>query len=481
MKRLIILAVTILLACGPAIGSTPPKDPLAFFPQPKGDEFLLYLEINNFSFFLDISEGQWFHNLLVNLGDLKEEDIVAIHAAIGVLRTFLKEASIVAYLKSPEINLMGKERNVKAKVFTILRTKTNPKVIVKALDMKLEQEGNIGKFNLERYTLYAYLDESYAIISNDKAALKMLVSPIRLKLLKIWEEDTTIPIPKHEKGDLYAFIKAPKDKNLLKEHIEILGKAEKSSFVLNVNVKERGTTPIAFNPRPLYTQIPGKGKPLILGALSLDGSVIISMLKLALPPITIPAMLTPLSITEDELTKLLTGRLYLVIGGESKIFEIPSIGLYLYFLSDLPPEELSQIFKKVMGGIMGNLGLEGIIKIDNMPGWDALCTSNLPMDLMIGLKGREIIIGIVSPETLSSKVELASHVEDILKSSNLSFLYINISELKTSLNKLLEPIQNLSGEKDAEETEKLLLVIPPWKEIIGRSLDQRRGEIRIIY
>lgn len=480
MKRLILAVVTVSLLCGVAFGLTPPEDPLTLLPQPKEDEAFLYLEVNNVPFFLNILEGQWFHNFLVNLGEAKEEDIVTLRVVTGSLRSFVKEASIIVYAKSSGVSLT-KERKSEEHGFIILHTNTNPKTIAKALNIKLEEEENLSKFKLGEDILYAYLSERYVILSDNKLMLKRLIDPRRLKLSKTFKAETAAVIPKHEKSDLYAFIKTQKGKSFPQEYVEVFGRSEKQAFVLDVNVREGGRPIFALPTRPLYAQVPGKGKPILLGALPMDGRAIVTLLKENLPQDITSSILISLSITEEELAKLLTGRLYLVVGGESKAFEVPTKGLYLYFISDLPQEEISSLFKKVMGGAMGNLGAEGTIKIDHRPGWDALCTSNLPIDLIFGLRGREIIIGVISFDSLNSKVELPTHIEDIFKRANLPFLYINIDELRGSLNNLVELIRRIFGEEDAKEAQKILFAVPPWREIIIRSFDQRRGEIRIIF
>ncbi|MBC7330811.1 MAG: hypothetical protein H5T91_00070 [Synergistetes bacterium] len=482
MKRTLLLITLVFLMASPALGLNPPEDPLTLFPQPKENELLLYIEFENMPFWVNILEGKWVNDFMTNLGKVKKEELVAFHLFTGTLRSFVKEASIMIYSEAENLTSLDTKRVLeKGRPFLILYTKQNPMSIAKALNINFKKEGKIYKFELEKgRKSYALMGENYVILAK-KRDLERLLNPFRTKLAKAWNLKSTSPIPTGSKGELYIFVKLPESGNINQESVEVFGRSEEKAFVLETLVKERKDSSATITPRPLYSPIPGKGKPLLLTALPIDGKALLDLLKKNLSQDATTGILFSLSLTEEEFIKLLTGRLYFIIGGEAKVLGLPIKGLYLYFISDLPNEELSPLFKRVMNVAMRNYSLEKTLKINEQSGWDILYRSEPSTDLIIGLKGQDIFIGVTSIENLNHKMEIPEQVEKLFMEANLPFLYLNIKELRAGLESLEPLIKSLSGEEEAKEFNKVKYVIPPWQEIIARSFNQKRGEIRIIY
>lgn len=472
-----VLALSLLLASW-SFGATV-EDPLSFLPSPDQEESLAYLEINDISLLSRVIESKWFKDIIVNLGELKEKDVIMLNLISSSLKTFVREASAAVYLKVPKIAEINKEPP-KVKAFLILKTAHNPIEIIRALNIEIVKEGTLYRIASGNQGLYLYTGENYAILGDED--LKRILSPTKIASVKIMKRKGTNIVPNHERSGLYIYVKTPE------ASFEAMGRDEGKSFTVKTRLLEL-KPPFKETPmsnQPMTVAIPGRGNITLLGALPLDGRLILSAMKETLSQEEYTQFKRWISenlhISDEELFKLLTGRLYLVLGGECRILETPLPGLYLYYISDTKEEESSILMGKIIEALKANMG--EWLRFERRPGWDLSCFLESPiMDLFIGSKGKEVLLGLVSFESLGSYMVLPSHLNEALRETKLPFLYLNIANLTSLYDQITKILMALEPEdKEFERNAKQLrLIIPPWKEMLFIMRDQRNGEIRISY
>jgi len=477
MKRLLLAFFLALVLYHSLPAQAKVEDPLLLFPNPGEKEGLLYIEINDVSLMSKIISSAWLKDVMLKSGELKEEDLISLDIFASSVKSFLSECSLLVYFRTPSFTHLTEGGNT-SRSFILLRTTYKPMDIAKALKLNLESKGMLYKMEILGESIYAYTGESYVILG-ERDDLNAILRSLRLPVKKVMGKKETF-IPKHEKSGIYAYLKAPE------LSMEAVGRDEGNAFTLRLRLIEgpKIAKTLPNLSRTLSATIPGKGEVIFLLASQLDGKAIISSIKEVVPKETFESYLSSisqsLSASEEELATFLSGRLYLLIGGETKILGKSLPGVYLYYLSDMKGDRLQPLFQR----ILEVANLESLIKPMSHPGWSVTYSMELPeTDSFIGTRESEILIGLVSPSSLSYNISIPSHLDNLLKSSPFPIAYLSLNEVRKIIKSLEELIEAAFPEdEDLRKSFAITtLAIPPWKEVLLIQRDQLSMDIRIIY
>jgi len=125
----------------------------------------------------------------------------------------------------------------------------------------------------------------------------------------------------------------------------------------------------------------------------------------------------------------------LVMGGESRAFESPVPGGYLYISGE---EEALEKLAPLMQGIVTESGLP--FEFLETPPWDLLFSLADPCDVVVGLRKGLFLLGSLSVASLSGAPESTPPLEALLARDDLfGFLHVDGNRIRKDLISLLDP------------------------------------------
>ncbi|MCD6363093.1 MAG: hypothetical protein J7M13_03715 [Synergistetes bacterium] len=459
-------------------------DPLSALPISTNEKNLLYFEINDVSIITNILNGNWFKNLAINVGNLSQKELKNVKTAAMMINRNVKEASCAIYFR--------KKINPKPDFFIIIKTHGNALQIIKASGVKLQKVKRIYRIDMEDKKIYAYFGNDYVMLSNNEKALYNIVDPLRLGLRFIWK--TKAPrglkglIPAHKKPQVYLYLRMRN--KLTPRKISILegkGRDEKTRFIFDLRAIEprEGLKNLVCEGKLPPISPPGKGKIILMGAVPVSGDKIISTIKNTLPKRKkgeIDKLYKALSTNENELSKFLTGKLYLVVGGNANILGTNFTGIYAYYLSEMNQNELKAFLKRAMGSVMKRAKNGGFFKEERKVGWDLFYSAVMPVDLTLGVRGKELILGLIPPSDLDFRMVLPPDICEEIGEPASPWAYLSLKELKELIPKFVILAKNFNSDKETiNNIRKLSFLIPPWRGILFTTKDPAHARFQILY
>ncbi|GEM_PF-2583495 len=461
------------------------ENPLSVLPLPQKGENILFLEISDVSLIAKILNSNWFKNLAINVGDLSSEEVKSIETAAMIINKNIREVSWIIYFKQ--------EVKSPPYYFITVETRGNAHQIFEKSGLKLKKEKGLYRADVgEKKKLYAYFNDDYVILSDNREKLTAITDPIRNSIYLIWKTGLQRRlkdiIPSHERCQIYLYSRmdskiAPGKPTI----VEGRGKDEKTRFVFDLVVLEpkEGLKTYARASRLLPISPPGKGTIVFMGAISTFGKKTISAIKNLLPERSknkINDLYKALSTDEKELSRFLTGKFYFIMGGNSNIMGASFIGIYAYYLSEMNPGELKAFLRKAISSAMKRSQNGNFLKEVRKVGWDLFYTAIMPIDLVIGVRGKEMIIGLISPNDLDFRMILPPDISEEIGEPLFPWAYLSFKNMKDVIPKFVNLVKNFNSDKETiENISKLNYLIPSWRGILFTTQDPNHARIQVLY
>ncbi len=461
------------------------KNPLSVLPLPQKGENLLFIEISDVSLIAKILNSNWFKNLAINVGDLSSKEVKNFETAAMIINKNIEKISWIVYFKQEVVS--------PPYYFIVIDTHGNAYQIFGKSGFKLKKEKGVYRVDVgEKKKLYAYFGNDYAILSNNREKLTAITDPIRNSVYLIWKTDLRRRlkdiIPSHKRCQIYLYSRmdskiAPGKPTI----VEGRGKDEKTRFVFDLVTLEpkEGLKTYARASKLLPISPPGRGTIVFMGAISTFGKETISAIKNLLPEKSknkINNLYKALSTDEKELSRFLTGKLYLIIGGNSNIMGANFIGIYAYYLSEMNPGELKAFLRKAISSAMKRSKNGNLLKEVKKVGWDLFYTAIMPMDLVIGVRGKEMIIGLLSPNDLDFRMILPPDISEEIGEPLFPWAYLSFKNMKDVIPKFVNLAKNFNSSKETiENIRKFNYLIPPWRGILFTVQNPNHARIQVLY
>ncbi len=172
---------------------------------------------------------------------------------------------------------------------------------------------------------------------------------------------------------------------------------------------------------------------------------------------------------EDAILKILKS-IGMVFGGQANVFGAPIPGGYMYLSGETKEIHLLLPLMEMAARESG-MPFEPVKK----EGWTALYAMSDPVDIVMGIKGGVLMVGLLNPETMDALPELSDRMQSLYENSDLNgFLHFDARVLRDFVLSMLDPEGILAAFVEDEEdfAETIPLVLEGMKAALEfRSVD----------